>query len=473
MIKNKIEEYFTKSPLSLVDDVGPVFFTQEKAYRAINYKYESYAKELINGGLIKRLVDSNLFPKTEISDIHLEGYAFVVEHELISPIIYPYEWSPEMLRRAGECVLTVNKIANLYGYELKDAQPYNVLFIYNNPVFVDFGSLIKKQIDSVWPAYEEFINCYCRPLILVERGFNDIYKHLFLLRGAMNINDLSRVTNRFYNLIGLRPTRAIRNLISLIRRGNSIDAEKIEHRFKNKLIQFFIKLLLHSKLRPIKQLNPESLLRLLKSYKITGVSKWSHYHTSSGVYTNCGDIELTPRMKWILDRVETLAPKTVIELAGNQGVLSRAISILPCVERVLCTDYDLFAIDQLLLRTSNKDKVYMACFDFMGDARESISKERCKRLNSEMVIALAVTHHLVLSQGFTIHSILETISSYTSKYLIIEFMPLGLWDGTSAPPIPHWYTEEWFTNGLALYFNIIERFQLETNRIVFVAKLHE
>lgn len=473
MNTNNIEKIFIKSPLSLVDDVGPVFFTKEKVYRAINYKFESYTRELINSGLINQLMDNGLFPRTEISDRIMDGYAFVIEHELISPIIYPYEWSPEMLRRAGECILTINKIANFYGYELKDAQPYNVLFLHGNPVFVDFGSFVKKESDSVWLAYEEFINCYCRPLILVERGLNDIYKHLFLLRGAMNANDLSRVTNRFYGFVGLRPTRVIRNIISILRRANSIDTKKIERRFKNPAVRFLVKIVLHSKIIPIKQLNLEALLKLIKSYKLTGVSKWSHYHTTAGVYTNSGEIELTPRMKWIVDKVESLSPKTVIELAGNQGVLSRAISHLPHVSRVLCTDYDLLAIDQLILRTKGNDKVYMACFDFMGDARESLSRERCNRFKSEIVIALAVTHHLALSQGFTIHSIIETISSYTSKYLIIEFMPLGLWDGTDAPPVPHWYNEEWFTKGLELYFTIIERTQLEKNRIVFIAKLQQ
>lgn len=470
MSTNHIENIFIKSPLSLVDDVGPVFFTKDKVYRAINYKFESYTRELIGSGFIDQLINDGLFPRTGISDKILDGYAFVIEHELISPIIYPYEWSPEMLRRAGECILAVNKIANSYGYELKDAQPYNVLFLYGNPVFVDFGSFVKKEINSVWLAYEEFVNCYCRPLLLVERGFSDLYKHLFLLRGAMNANDLSRVTNRFYGLIGLRSARAIRNLISILRRADSVNTKKIEHKFKNPFIRFFIKIALHSKLIPIKQLNSESLLKLIKSYKLTSVSKWSHYHTTAGVYTNSGGIELTPRMKRITEKVESLSPKTVIELAGNQGVLSRAISLLPCVERVLCTDYDLLAIDQLALRTTANDKVYMACFDFMGDARESLSKERCNRFNSEIVIALAVTHHLALSQGFTIHSIIETIASYTSKYLIIEFMPLGLWDGVNSPPVPTWYNEEWFIKGLELYFTIIEREQLEANRIVFIAK---
>ncbi len=466
-----IDNFFIKSPLSLSDDVGPVFFTKEKVYRAISYKFEQHTKELIGSGLINKLIDKGLFPKTEISDRSIDGYAFVIEHELISPIIYPYEWSPEMLRRAGECILTINKLANFYGYELKDAQPYNVLFLYGNPVLVDFGSLVKKECDTAWLAYEEFINCYCRPLVLIERGFIDIYKHLFLLRGAMNINDLSRVTNRFYGLIGLRPARVIRNLISAIRRGNTNNTKKTKCLFNNRALNYLIKTALHFKLIPFKQLNSDALLKLINSYNLKGVSQWSDYHTIAGVYKNDGNIELTPRMKWVANKVESLSPNTVIELAGNQGALSKAISLIPNIKRVLCTDYDLLAIDQLVLRTKANDKVYMACFDFMGDARESLSKERSNRFKSEMVIALAVTHHLALTQGFTIHSIIETISSYTSKYLIIEFMPLGLWDGVDAPPIPSWYNEEWFVKGVTQYFSIIERIQAEKNRIIFVAEL--
>jgi hypothetical protein len=47
-------------------------------------------------------------------------------------------------------------------------------------------------------------------------------------------------------------------------------------------------------------------------------------------------------------------------------------------------------------------------------------------------------------------------------------MPLGLFDGTSAPSVPDWYNEAWFLKGFTCKFVLVERIQLEPNRILFV-----
>jgi hypothetical protein len=94
-----------------------------------------------------------------------------------------------------------------------------------------------------------------------------------------------------------------------------------------------------------------------------------------------------------------------------------------------------------------------------------------ERFASQCVMALAVTHHLVLTQGFNIDSIISTIRSYTTRYAIIEFMPKGLWDGKNAPPFPAWYTREWFMDHLRKQFTIEWEEQTEENRITFFCNI--
>jgi hypothetical protein len=50
-------------------------------------------------------------------------------------------------------------------------------------------------------------------------------------------------------------------------------------------------------------------------------------------------------------------------------------------------------------------------------------------------------------------------------------MPLGLYDGTSVPSVPDWYHETWFTNEFCRKFKLIERVELETNRILFIGSV--
>lgn len=45
------------------------------------------------------------------------------------------------------------------------------------------------------------------------------------------------------------------------------------------------------------------------------------------------------------------------------------------------------------------------------------------RLRCEMVLALAVTHHLVFGQGMSFELIAETMDAFSEKWLIIEFIP--------------------------------------------------
>jgi hypothetical protein len=55
--------------------------------------------------------------------------------------------------------------------------------------------------------------------------------------------------------------------------------------------------------------------------------------------------------------------------------------------------------------------------------------------------------------------------------MIIEYMPKGLWDGANGPPVPDWYSQEWFAAGLANYGRVVLAEQLEENRVMFLVEL--
>ena len=94
-----------------------------------------------------------------------------------------------------------------------------------------------------------------------------------------------------------------------------------------------------------------------------------------------------------------------------------------------------------------------------------------KRFASDVVIALALTHHLILRHDIRIDIIFEMFAKYTKKYILVEFMPLGLWDGKYAPPLPAWYSIDYFRRAFEKYYNIILEEQLEKNRILFFGKI--
>lgn len=457
--------------MGISDQTYDVFMDDCFFYRRINSGYENDIRLLFECGLIDELLRRGLIPKTEIL-IDSEGCGgLVVRQDRIELITYPFEWSPEQLRQAGTCTLDVNDVANSFGYELNDAHPFNIVFDRNIARFVDIGS-IRKRNSVAWVGREEFENCYIRPLKLIRKGYEFLYRCSFGIQGTgIPSREVISINNKIFSFIGLGLIEKIVKIKIMLQEDFDVVLNRVISRYNIKSYIFI------SLLRAVLKIGNGALsdpynVRLrarLDKAVLARRSRWGKYHDEAGLLdANVGS--LTPRFKWIVSCVEKLNPRSVVELAGNQGVLSSAIAKIPGVQRVLCTDYDLSAIDSLAISGERANGLYIAAFDFMYDERESLSGERSVRFKSDLVLALAVTHHLILTQGYSLSSICETIKSYTNKYAILEFMPLGLWDGKAAPPLPDWYTEEWFCAVVEKYFSILERKVLEENRVVFLCE---
>ena len=131
------------SNASVCDTFGRVFFYQEKVYRLINNSHISDCMELIKSELFNKLTDLGYIVKTEIvSDFKVESYDLILQHQRVSDN-QPNEWSFLMYKDAAVLILKINNICNEYGYELKDAHPYNVVFNNGTPIFIDIGSIQK------------------------------------------------------------------------------------------------------------------------------------------------------------------------------------------------------------------------------------------------------------------------------------------------------------------------------------------
>ena len=87
------------------------------------------------------------------------------------------------------------------------------------------------------------------------------------------------------------------------------------------------------------------------------------------------------------------------------------------------------------------------------------------------MLALALTHHLVLAQGLAIDMVLQGIWSLCGSVALVEYMPLGLGISNLVggdPIIPDWYSLSDFRRAFSKYFVPIEEVRLGLNRILFV-----
>lgn len=453
----------TFSPLSLVDDFGQVFFSQGKIFRGIQKGQKDTCLDFLNSDLFKKLEQENLLVKTWISELCNERYDLILEHELLQES-KPHHWSFNMYKDVALLILRVNEVCNKFGYELKDAHPYNVLFKDNQPIFVDFGSIVKINSNSKrWASYSQFIDYnYLQLLIwskgdyftarkLIEDGNSPVARTI-PMSSLLDSSFVKPYEKQIYDRVALN---AIKNkiIVSTAKGINSI----VKLFFKKDLRRLY-----RNELKPYNEIK-QSLIHLQKSSNNT---RWKNYHDS---YRHEEKIISTPRFDRIIALIKTHTPdiNTSIDLAGNQGVFSRILCDQLPLNKLLLTDYDENAIDIAYLSLRNEHKpIIPFLYNFMLPLRD----EESKSLKSDIAFALAITHHLILSQKYALNTIFRRIAAHSKKYVAIEFMPLGLWDGSGTPEIPSRYNVEWFRNEFLEHFQLLYEEQLEPNRIFFLGK---
>lgn len=436
---------------SLVDPVGAVFLSDEKIFRLINNDFIQKTQLLLKSGLIEELINENYFPKTLTSDITFENHSLVLEHELIS-VSYPHEWSPSMLKDAALLTIKVNKIAQKYGYYLKDFHPYNILFNGNKPIFIDFGSLTKTDKEAK-ENIDEFVYSFVAPLILFQEG--DYYLAHKLLLDAYNPNSrllvgsISKYLTSKVNKFFLSQV-AFLNLFKI----------QFSGRLTNRIISKISK-----KVKFIKAVNSISFLESkIESivFQKSPNSAWSNYQSQYNF------LDMPPRFNKIIQMTKDLSDiNTSLDVAGNHAYLSILLSSLSKFKKLTSMDYDIAAIDfaySSIKGTSTN--INLIANNFL---ELTYDKNLVSRLKSDVVYGLALTHHLVLSQNINICIVFDVFHSLANKYVFIEFMPLGLWAGhdVHTPPIPSWYNVDWFKKNFLHFFDLREEIELEENRVLF------
>lgn len=473
MSNENITNLVKRQEFSKVDDIGVIFLRENSdvVYRGIKEEKKEFVRDLLNSGLVEELVKKGFFPETKISSCRIDDFSLVLEHKKIGPLSFPFEWSPSMLRDTALLLLNINDIASKYGYELKDAHPYNILFNFSKPIFVDFGSFTKKiGIKNYFIAGRELKEAFLYPLYLYSIGLDRIFSSIFLKNnGSMSTRGYWVFRYKFLRLFPLRYITKLVHIFSLYRQSFFYDEEILRKKLPY-LIYIFIIFLKKINFIPFLD-SVKQLRKKFEKINLNTETLWGDYHQVSGFYNESGDVILSERMSYVVQFIKDKKIKKIIELAGNQGVLSREIAKLDFIDQVICSDYDEQAIDQLYNNILKENtKILPIVLNFMLSEFGADLPSSSSRFKSDLVIALAVTHHLLLRNMYSIEVILDKIFNYSDDYVIVEFMPLGLFDGVKSPPLPEWYTREWFISHLEKRGVILDEKMFDKNRLMFICK---
>jgi hypothetical protein len=417
----------------------------------------------MTSGLYTTLVEKELLiPHQEIPD-NLTGsvnwYKTLLPDQL-ALITYPYEWCFEQLRDAALQTLAILTQSIQRGLILKDASPFNIQFLHGKPIFIDTLSFERYDATLPWVAYRQFCECFLFPLYLEH--FSGIPAGKILTAYPDGIP--ADITAR------LLPWKSRLNPGALMHVHLQQMVKPGKH--KGRPLTFSRQKLMH-----VIQ-NLESIIRRLKT-RAAAYSTWSNYYDATILSRNYLD-EKGKLFRHFLDGISF---RSALDMGANDGYFSQILSENDKVS-VLAIDADAACIDRLYhaAKKRNLPNMLPLCIDILhpSAAIGFRNKERASfhdRFRPELITALALIHHLVLSGNVPLADMPEFFAELTTNWLIIEFVPIedekaqelirdkGRWH------LP--YDEPSFEQYFLEYFSIVEKSKVSgTERILYLMKKH-
>jgi len=414
-----------------VDTNGRVFYLDGEVYRAITADAVPIYQKLLQNPLAQGLFDRGLI-QTEVAPLALEGYALVLKHHKIPFVSYVTEWCGSMLKEAALALLDLSLALAEMGLELQDAHPWNILFDGTRPIFIDFSSIIPIQTPDRWLPENEFIGMFYNPLRLMAAGSPDAARALVV---APDTRLGRRITGRDVALTLLRE-RKLRQALQAaapVKSSAASERKRILETWRERISALTIPL---------------------------GKTTWSDYCIEG--------VDMATRDQWMVKRqsayeaIVRCKPKTLLDIGSNTGWFSKLAAMQGA--RVIATDKDETSINKLFLDQSARDlQVLPLIMDFRNPTPAYGIDLRCapavERYKCEMILGLAIIHHLVFSQKLTFSTIVDNLANFVERWLLVEFIPgsdkhLVNWYNERDYP---WYTTENFENELRQHFRTVER----------------
>ena len=199
-----------EEPGSFRDPAGKIFYLNGKIFRKLNDTGKERIKYILSNRIIEKSISSNFLIETKIvSDkekvkLSLNEKDFILEHDAIPYISYPYEWSFSQLKDAALFHLDFHLFLLSHNVTLIDASAYNIQFIGSRPVFIDVLSLKKYEDGTPWQGHKQFCEHFLNPLILKSKKgikFNNWFKGNIEGIETSEINKILGISDKFsYNI---------------------------------------------------------------------------------------------------------------------------------------------------------------------------------------------------------------------------------------------------------------------------------
>lgn len=399
---------------SFRDPSGFLYLENGTLFRSVGNVYQQNYDHLVRSGLYDKLAGENLLIRHEEvpSEVSRPGEYKVIRPEVVPFISYPYEWCFSQLKDAALTLIKIQKRALEFQMSLKDASAYNIQFFRGQPVLIDTLSFEIYKENQPWIAYRQFCQHFLAPLSLM--ACRDI-RLSQLLRVHIDGIPLDLASSLLPVSTWFSP--ALLSHIHLHAKTQKRYAPSDDG--KEKRLPASVSVSKHSLIALLHHL--ESAISSLQ-WQPAG-TEWADYYED----TNYSSEAMAHKKRLVKDYLTESAPLTVWDMGANNGVFSR-VAAADGINTISC-DVDPAAVEKnyRLVRRDGERQILPLCLDLTNPSPAIgwANEERfslCQRGPADAVLALALIHHLAISNNLPFSHIAKFFSRL-ARFLIIEFVP--------------------------------------------------
>ncbi len=455
---------------SFHDPDGSVFIDEDVVWRVLTREAGERVMRFLATSVALDLLARADIPATDAIEASQLAFKFDAgsgqqwfRHARLPFLNYPHEWLPEQLVEASLATLRLARLLREQGWDIKDGNARNVMFDGLRPVFVDFGSFVERGDHSpIWRPAGQIQRHFLLPLLA--------YLHLGLSPSQMLLGRPDGVSHEeaFACLRSKRWTdshvfwmcvvpvwlSSPRMTFGPLRAGLGLDNPQLCRVAVDRTVDS-----LYSRAR--------SLAGRLSAPK----SQWAGYQSTRSHYA---EAQLTLKREAVSRMLQRTAPRQLLDVGTNGGEFANLAARLGA--KVVSIDLDLDALR--LARQSAQEHsldILHLHVDFTSPTpaigwggAECLSFDERARGSFDLVMALAVIHHLLVAGRIPLEEIIQRLAQYTRDYLIIEYVDTSDEMFTALcrdrDSDFSWFDRNSFESVISLNFTVVDRVEIIPDR---------
>ncbi len=388
MLVQKMNDNILPDPKSWLDPYGTLLQTEdpEWIYRALTkegMQLLDYIKERVG---FSKLRDFGYIYTEELNEnIDHNKFKTIVRHKRVKPVIYPQEWTMKMWKDALGLFCDLNIKLREVGLSLHDAHPLNILFDNGKPTFIDFSSLriLSSNMNIPLHWHIEFKKYFILPLLVHNLGFKKLAESV--------IQEPNHGTFKQYYYF--TPFVIPMLLIDLL---------YVTGYLTKKWSIYF---------KAVKFLSRINIVPPIKT-------QWTSYSSSIGNW----------KEKAVQEAILECEPfSSIFDIGGNKGTYT--YSWAKKGKQVTVADIDEPSLDALRKKAHAEDIPLSTiklniCHPTPRLGLGLLKDNAFDRYASDVVAALALSHHLAFFNKLPFHAFANMIQHFSNKFIITEYVAL-------------------------------------------------